>query len=135
MFNHLRMALLILSIPLALSACAVGMAMSGTEEPDLGAVRVGTTRGEVELHMGYPSRTTTLEGGGRLDVYEYEIGDEPSTGRAIGHGIMDILTLGIWEIVGTPIEGFRGDKHYLTVTYDSDDRVTALKSGRGTKAF
>jgi len=31
-------------------------------------------------------------------------GGEPSTARAIGHGVMDVLTFGVWEIVGTPIE-------------------------------
>ena len=46
----------------------------------------------------------------RVDLYEYEIGNKPSAGRAIGHGVMDILTLGLWEIIGTPIEGFQGEK-------------------------
>ena len=26
-------------------------------------------------------------------------------GRAIGHGVLDVCTLGLWEVVGTPIEG------------------------------
>jgi hypothetical protein len=78
-----------------LSACSVGMALSGNEEPDLGAVKVGTSRGEVEMHLGNPEHSLTLEDGRRVDVYEYEIGNEPSTGRALGHGAMDVLTLGL----------------------------------------
>ncbi len=25
--------------------------------------------------------------------------------RAAGHGVMDVMTLGVWEVVGTPVEG------------------------------
>lgn len=26
-------------------------------------------------------------------------------GRAVGHGVLDVCTLGLWEVVGTPTEG------------------------------
>jgi hypothetical protein len=39
---------------------------------------------------------------------------------------MDVLTLGLWEIVGTPIEGFQGETHEVTVTYDQDDTAVAV---------
>jgi hypothetical protein len=38
---------------------------------------------------------------------------------------MDVLTLGLWEVVGTPIEAFLGEKYRLTVLYDAHDRVVA----------
>ena len=110
----------------ALAGCSVGMAMSGKKDPNLGAFRIGSTRGEVELQLGSPISTTTTGEGRRVDLYEYEIGNEPSAGRAIAHGVMDVLTLGIWEIIGTPIEGFQGTKHRLTITYDNEDRVLAI---------
>ena len=92
---------------LIMQGCSVGMAMSGKKQPELGAVRVGATRGEIELQLGAPIEVRE-ENGHRVDIYEYEIGNEPSAGRAIGHGVMDVLTLGIWEVVGTPVEGFQG---------------------------
>ena len=61
-----------------------------------------------------------------MEIYEYEIGNEPSAGRAIGHGVMDVLTLGIWEVVGTPVEGFQGEKKRLMLTYDEHDVVTKV---------
>ena len=109
-----------------LCGCSVGMALSGKEEPNLGAIRVGSTRGEVEMHLGSPFTSTSLEDGMRIDIYEYEIGNEPSAGRAIGHGVMDVLTFGIWEIVGTPIEGVQGEKRQLTIKYDADDHVKSI---------
>ena len=68
-----------------LSGCSVGMALSGSENPDLGQIRVGATRGEVELQMGSPVKSNIEESGRRTDVYAYEIGNEPSTGRATSH--------------------------------------------------
>src|SRR5262245_8261647 len=44
---------------LALMGCSVGMALSGKEEPNLGAFRVGSPRGEVELQLGSPVSSVT----------------------------------------------------------------------------
>jgi hypothetical protein len=105
------------------SAGSVGMALSGNEEPDLGAIKVGTSRGEVQMQLGSPKHSLTLDDGRRTDLYEYEIGNEPSAGRAIGHGAMDVLTFGLWEVVGAPIEGVQGERYQATITYDRDDKV------------
>ena len=120
---------------MSLYGCSVGMALSGKKEPAIGAIKVGSTRGEVEIHMGSPSTSTILEDGTRIDVYEYELGNEPSAGRAVGHGVMDVLTFGIWEIVGTPIEGFQGEKRQLFITYDTEDRVKSLRGVMAGKSF
>lgn len=109
------------------TGCAVGMALSGEQEPDLGAFAVGATRGEVELQLGRPVSTASRPDGGRTDVYEYELGDEPSAARAIGHGVMDLMTLGFWEIVGTPIEATQGEKRRVVVEYDAKDRVMMIR--------
>jgi hypothetical protein len=112
------------------SACSVGMALSGSQKPDLGAVKIGSSRGEVEMHLGSPKSSLTLDDGRRADVYEYEIGNEPSAGRAIGHGAMDVLTFGVWEVVGTPIEGVQGERYQATITYDRDEKVVDIKTKR-----
>lgn len=108
-----------------LQGCSVGMAMSGKKQPELGAIRVGATRGEIELQLGAPVEIHEANGK-RVDIYEYEIGNEPSAGRAIGHGVMDVLTLGIWEVVGSPIEGVQGEKKRLMITYNEDDTVASV---------
>lgn len=119
---------IVLLASLTISGCSVGMAMSGKKDPNLGMVRVGSTRGEVELTLGSPVKSVTLDRGNRMDVYQYEIGNEPSSGRAIGHGLMDVLTLGLWEVIGTPIEAVQGEKYELTITYGKDDRVQKINS-------
>jgi hypothetical protein len=123
------------ALVLALSACSVGMALSGEDNPDLGAIRVGAPRGEVELHLGPPIKSASLDDGMRADVYRYQIGNEPSGGRAIGHGVMDVLTLGLWEIVGTPIEGVQGETYHATVTYDRSDKVVDIKTKKAASTL
>lgn len=117
-------------IALQLQACSVGMAMSGSDNPDLGAIRVGASRGEVEMHLGSPVRSATVAERRRTDIYEYEIGNEPSAGRAAGHAAMDVLTLGVWELVGTPIEGVQGKRYQATITYDENDKVVDIKTSK-----
>ena len=120
------LALALLAMPL--QACSVVMALSGEENPDLSAITIGATRGEVELHLGSPIKSVVIADGERTDVYEYEYGDEPSRSNAIAYGVMDIYFIGLWELVGTPIEGTRGEHYYATIEYDQDDKVTAFKT-------
>jgi hypothetical protein len=108
--------------------CSVGMAMSGKNSPNLGLIRVGASRGEVELTLGPPIKTTSIDADRRIDIYKYEVGNESSAGRAAGHAVMDLLTLGLWEIVGTPIEGFQGEEHNLSIAYGKDDKVISINS-------
>ncbi len=44
--------------------------------------------------------------------------------RALGHGVADVATLGLWEIAGTPIEGVaNGQKTQLEVHYNHENKV------------
>ena len=117
-----------------IAGCSVGMALSGKREPNLGAFRVGSTRGEVELQLGSPVDTVTRPDGGRTDIYEYQLGNEPSTGRAVGHAVLDLLTLGVWEIIGTPVEAIGIEKKRLSIIYDREDRVLAINQALVPKA-
>jgi hypothetical protein len=46
-----------------------------------------------------------------------------STSRAVMHGALDVMTLGVWEVAGTPIEGsMKSDTmNYFKVTYKNND--------------
>lgn len=125
----MKKGLLVIAMLTAVSmlcGCSIFMAMSGEQEPDLGVVKLGAHRTEVELQLGSPVTVVTMEDGIRLDTYEYQIGNEPSGGRAIGHGVMDLLTAGLWEIIGTPVEAFVGETRRMTIYYDKNDRVAAI---------
>ena len=115
-------------ILLAVQGCSVYMAAAGSREPNLAAFGVGSHRGQVEQQLGRPKTSSTSPEGVRSDTYAYTLGNEPSAGRAVAHGVADVLTLGIWEIFGTPIEAAsQGDEKTITVDYDTSDRVQAIR--------
>lgn len=108
-----------------LSACSVGMALNGQNEPNTSVVKKEAHRSDIEMQFGQPINVSTHTDGKITAVYEYEVGRESSPGRAVAHGVMDVLTLGIWEVVGTPVEVYKGDKMNVIVTYDQNGRVVS----------
>lgn len=110
------------------SGCSVGMAMSGKKTPDLSVVKTDANRQDIELQLGPPAQTSSNDLGGVTAIYDYEVGNDPSAGRAIGHAFGDLVTLGLWEVVGTPVEGVQGDKYRLTVVYDKDNRAKSIST-------
>ena len=117
-----------------ISGCSVGMAMTGKPDPNIGVLSVGKDRGVVLLNLGQPAQTLASETG-RTDVFHLERGNEQSVGRAAGHAAMDVLTLGLWEVVGTPIEGFAGDEFTVSVDYDQGDKVKKVNTQPGHTSF
>lgn len=120
--QYLWITLLIISLACP-PGCSVGMALSGKQDPNLNVVRTGASRGEIELQLGDPVTVVQQDGGCTRCLYEFNVGKNPSAGRAIAHGAMDVLTLGIWEILGTPIEGFKGSKRRVQIVYGPDNKV------------
>ncbi len=125
------LALSLIAVTLAQTGCSVGMALSGKKDPDLSVLKVGANRSEVELQLGAPIKVAGGENNSTVAVYEYEIGNQPSAGRAVAHGAMDVLTLGLWEVIGTPVEASNGDKFNISITFDKDDKVASF--GRPVK--
>ena len=48
---------------------------------------------------------------------------------AIAHGAMDVLTFGVWEIVGTPVEAISVKNYEVWITYNDLDKIEHI--GRG----
>ena len=113
------------------AGCSVFMAMSGKKEPNLAVLSVGQDRGIVALNLGNPVQTYVKDDV-TVDVYEVQFGNEPSGGRAIGHAVMDVLTWGGWELVGTPIEGVQGKTQTITIEYDKNNKIVSVNSVQGT---
>lgn len=115
--------LVFLLIVVTLTGCSAVMAASGKREPNISALQLGDSKNMVKAKMGYQPIRVSVEGNTTIEVYEVQFGNEASTGRAITHATLDILTLGVWEIVGTPMEGFKGEKSYLIVEYENDKLI------------
>ena len=118
----------LLALVTTTSGCSVGMALSGSPNPDLAVCRVGAVKSDIEMQVGPATSVRSLPEGGEVCTYEYEIGNEPSAGRAVAHGAMDVLTLGLWELVGTPVEAMQGQKYRMTVIYDDEGTAREIST-------
>lgn len=124
--------LLLVIVCFLVPGCSVFMA---AKQPDLkneDLFRVGTPRSALLAEFGNPI-SSEVKDGRKSEIYKFIQGYSTGAkaGRAVFHGVADVLTLGIWEVVGTPTEGvFSGDEKVYEVIYDDSDRimqVTALK--------
>jgi hypothetical protein len=107
------------------SGCSVYMASSSPTQPELSAVRVGASRAEVDKELGKPINFLRQHYGD-VATYQYFGPDDVSYGRAAAYTVLDILTLGVAELITTPIETLQNDKHTLVVTYNPAGRVLGV---------
>jgi outer membrane protein assembly factor BamE (lipoprotein component of BamABCDE complex) len=108
-----------------LAGCSVYMAAKQPSEKNLEVMSVGTPRNVVLAELGTPAATETRDGK-KVDVFSFVQGYSKGskTGRAVFHGVADVFTLGLWEVVGTPTEAiFDGTKVMYEITYDEGNRV------------
>jgi len=108
-----------------MAGCSVFMAAGGHDGPNLAALRAGTTRQQVEHELGNPMNVATTDTG-MVYTYKFEHERKPKAGSAAVHAGMDVLTLGLWEVVGTPVEMAQIKHGKAIVTYDADDVVKSF---------
>lgn len=111
--------------------CAVVMASRQPSKKDLSLLAPGTDRDVVIGEFGVPVTSERLPDGGRKDVYTFIQGYSTGTkfGRALFHGSADVLTLGLWEAAGTPLEAtFDGKKITVRVTFNAHDRIVRTET-------
>ena len=117
----------------SLAGCSVYMAANQPDKKDMGVLKSGTPRSVVVAELGAPVETIT-RGGAKVDLFTFVQGYSglEKGGRAVLHGAADVFTLGLWEVVGTPIEGYaNGTKVSVEITYDREDRVVKVVPIRG----
>lgn len=117
--------LMLVGLALTLSGCSVAMAAHQPSKKDIQMFAHGVPRSLIVAEVGAPI-TTETRAGKRVEVFAFTQGYSKAArvGRTIGHGAGDVLTLGLWEIVGTPTEAaFNGKRVVYEVTYDASDRI------------
>jgi hypothetical protein len=115
--------------------CAVYMAAHQPDAKDLSVLSAGQPRARLIAELG-PPVSTQVNKGIRTDIFSFTQGYSggAKAGRAVLHGAADIATFGLWEAVGTPTEGyFSGSQLSAQVTYDENERVTAIVPLKGSE--
>lgn len=126
LFKRLSLALALLM----LTSCSVAAAISGSKDPNMANVKKGAPKHLIEDELG-PARETANLKHGQVSWYTYKRGDEPAVGRAALYLIGDIFTLCMLEYVFFPLEiSNSGNAYDLVVTYDKNDKVTAIREPR-----
>ncbi len=113
---------------ISLNGCAVAMAINGREAPNMEAVRKGAGESTVNFEMGTPVDMRNLPNGNIVQTYQYDMANKPSPGRAVLHGVMDLVTFGLWEFLGTPLELTKGKIYQTEVEFDGNLKVVKILS-------
>jgi hypothetical protein len=132
MLNRTFITVIFAWVAVVISGCSVYMAAQQPPKKNISLFSVGTPRDMLLAEFGMPS-VSEMKEGRRRDIFTFKQGYSTATrtGRAVFHGVADIFTLGLWEVVGTPTElVFQGEEMAFDVSYDENDRidkVTVLK--------
>lgn len=124
MKKNLTLLTLLLAV---LSSCSVAMA-ANKQGVSLDKVQACRTRGQVISTGALVIDSEKYENGELVEVYQIEK-ERGSAARALMHGVLDVSTCGLWEVVGTPIEACSDQKEYysLKVFYDDRDNVKKIE--------
>src|SRR6185503_54602 len=106
------------------TGCAVYLAGKGQPGTHLEALGVGTSEQHVEYELGTPSSREPLGAGKRLSTYRVALTKQPNYARSTVHLVLDLATLGIWELPGS-ISELAGEhrKGDVGIVYGPNDRV------------
>ncbi|NOR10465.1 MAG: hypothetical protein GQ541_03135 [Desulfovibrionaceae bacterium] len=111
------------------TGCSVYMAANQPGLKNVELLRVGTSRDLLVSEFGEPV-SSGVDGDGReYDKFSFVQGysSGAKAGRVIFHVVADVLTHGLWELLGTPLEAtFDGDKITYEITYDRNDRIAQI---------
>lgn len=117
-----------LVLTIAGSGCSVFMAAKQPNKKDTTVFKEGTRRSLIIAEFGHPTTTEETEYG-RMDVFKFTQGYSKGvkTTRAVGHGALDVMTLGLWEVIGTPAESLAdGTEMAVEVQYNKADEVIQI---------
>jgi hypothetical protein len=122
-------AMLVLSLVLLLEGCGPVLEATRPDPVDISQFVPGETRFDVVAKLGAPIATVP-NNGQSCDVYQLYTRGPGSAGKgalAAGEAVGDVLTLGLAEVVWTPVEAAtRNSKHPVTFCYDSNNKLVSV---------
>lgn len=116
---------LLFTLLIPISGCSVFMAAKQPEKKDIGLFKVGVSRVTLISEFG-PPVISEYKDDKKIEIFKFVQGYSTGAkaGRAFFHGAASVVTLGLWELVGTPTEiTFNGDEMAYLVKYDENDLV------------
>lgn len=126
-YRKLSQLLSLAVIPFVLESCSVIMAAK-KEGTNIETIQASHTRGQFLACGAKIICSERLPTGELVEVYQYQK-ESGSAVRALMHGVLDISTMGLWEVVGTPIEACASEAKYfiIKVYYDEYENATKVE--------
>ncbi|MGD9720409.1 MAG: hypothetical protein AB7O59_06745 [Pirellulales bacterium] len=127
--------LVISAFALAHCGCAAYKATQQPDKKNLAVLAPGTSRSRVVAELGAPVLSEEREGT-QVDVFAFKQGYSKGekAGRALAHGAADVVTGGLWEVVGIPAESIADGKNVkVEVTYDDEHAVESVDVFEGER--
>ena len=116
--------ILLCTLVLLVEGCSMMMAGKKQTRKDLSVLRIGGDRDDIVAVLGAPYQTQRFEDGQVKDTYKL-VENAPSEGmktvEVLGNGVLSLGTLGLWEIVGTPIQIATQQEATLFILYYGPD--------------
>jgi hypothetical protein len=106
------------------------MAANQHGRKDLTVLTEGTPQATVREELGNPAWNGKDSQGSNVEVFQFVQGYSGGAraSRVLWHTAADTFSLGLWELIGTPIESHHsGTKMNVIVTYDEQQRVKSVK--------
>lgn len=115
------------ALALFLTSCSVVMAAK-KEGTSLENVQCSRSRGQILSNGATVISSERLPTGELVEVYQFKK-EKGSAARALMHGVLDVSTFGLWEVVGTPVEVCLGDEKFYVVKvfYDLHENVSKME--------
>jgi hypothetical protein len=120
-----------------MSGCAATKAMQQPPKRNLNVLSQGTPRTHVIAELGAPMWTDPNTAP-PVDVYSFKQGYSKGAKatRALVHTAGDVVTWGLWEVVGIPTETLAdGTDVQVTVHYDENQQVRNVEVMKGDEVI
>ena len=113
-----------------LVACSPVLEATRPDPVDTTQFTVGEGRINVMAELGNPAATMT-DAGNSCDIYKLFTKGPSAAGKgalAAGEVIADVFTLGLAEVIFTPVEAAtRNSKHTVVICYGGDGKLASLR--------
>ena len=123
-----------LGVCLMMAACSPGVYVKmDSTAPERTPVFIGMKRYDAEMHLGRPLFISRLKEDQYRGIYEYEA--NLSARDTIYLDIFDFTTMGLGNLIVTPLDRSKGRRYLVAVIYQMDDqyvsndRVIGIKEG------
>jgi len=128
--KELRFLFTLFFMLLFAQGCSVDIAFKNPSKVDIEGLEnsKGVDHSYVLSQCGTPISWYKNEDGGRTETYTFYEGSSGAGQRGVFHLIVDLATLGAWEIIAFPFELVaRGDQLIAKAVFDADDKLVSFQ--------